>query len=126
MNFFEGRVQVTGGGRSLQWRGSPIPAPEWMQEGPALLGVRPEDLLPGSGPISLRVRVVEDLGADRFVYGDAAGVEVVYRASPDQKVPAPGEGVELGVRAGKAHWFASGHRVESGRVDHRPRGEEGQ
>ena len=112
MNFFEGTVQSGSGGRLLDWAGPAVPAPEWVPEGPALLGLRPEDLFPGTGPLSMRVRVVEDLGGDRFVYGEASGVPLVYRAEPAQHVPSPEEQISLAVRPGKEHWFVRGRRVE--------------
>lgn len=112
MNFLEGTVRTMGDARSFEWAGPRLPAPGWVPEGAATLGVRAEDLVPGSGVLPLRVRVVEDLGGDRYVYGEAGGTEVVYRAPLDRKVPEPGETVVLGIRPGAEHWFAVGRRVE--------------
>jgi ABC-type sugar transport system ATPase subunit len=114
MNFLDGTVRAPSDGRFLEWAGPPIPAPEWVPEGPALLGLRPEDLFPGTGLLSTRVRVVEDLGGDRFVYGEASGVPLVYRAEPAQHLPSPEERITLAVRRGKEHWFSGGRRVEPG------------
>jgi multiple sugar transport system ATP-binding protein len=112
MNFLEGTVRTGSGGRLLEWAGPAVPAPEWVPEGPALLGIRPEDLYPGNGSLSMAVHVVEDLGGDRFVYGETSGTPLVYRAEPTQSLPAPDERVSLAVRLGKEHWFVSGRRVE--------------
>jgi ABC-type sugar transport system ATPase subunit len=112
MNFLEGTVQCGSEGRFLEWAGGAIPAPEWVPEGPALLGLRPEDLFPGRGPLSMQVRVVEDLGGDRFVYGEASDVPLVYRAEPAQPLPLPEEAISLAVRPGKEHWFGGGRRLD--------------
>jgi ABC-type sugar transport system ATPase subunit len=59
MNFIEGKVRVKEGERQLEWSGLPLAAPGFVPEGPAVLGIRAEDLLPGSGRLSLRVRLVD-------------------------------------------------------------------
>jgi sn-glycerol 3-phosphate transport system ATP-binding protein len=113
MNFLEGTVSTISRGRFLRAAGCSIPAPAEVPEADVLLGVRPEDLFPGPGPLSLEVHVVEDLGGDRFVYGEAAGVSLVYRADPAGAVPSPGESVPLSIRSGKEHWFVEGRRVKT-------------
>ncbi len=111
MNFIEGTVRAGPQGRVLEWGGSPIVVPDWLPEGAAQLGVRPQDLVEGEAGLALRVRVVEDLGGDRFVYGDAEGVELVYRAA-EGRDPAPGDLSVLSVRPGREHWFVGGRRAE--------------
>jgi ABC-type sugar transport system ATPase subunit len=112
MNFVEGMVRSTSGGRCLEWTGPSIPAPPWVPEGPALLGIRSQDLVPGEGVLTVRVRLVEDLGGDRFVYGEAGGVDFVYRAFSEEYLPSAGDRVPILVRPSKAHWFVSDRRVE--------------
>jgi ABC-type sugar transport system ATPase subunit len=114
MNFIEGKVRVKERERQLEWSGLPLAAPGFVPEGPAVLGIRAEDLLPGSGRLSLRVRLVEDLGGDRFVYGDAGGVEIVFRAPSEGPIPAAEETVHLDVRPGREHWFVNDRRVDAG------------
>ena len=76
------------------------------------LGVRPEDFSAApDGPLAVRVRVVEDFGADRYVHGDSAGAPVVYRLPPDAPAPRPGDTLQLAVRAGKEHRFRNGRRL---------------
>jgi ABC-type sugar transport system ATPase subunit len=113
MNLLRVVVRHGGGGATASLEGGAVlPAPTALPDGEAELGVRAEDLVPGDGPLRLRVRVVEDLGADRFVYGDLGGQEVVVRLP--ERAPAPGAELALNVRPGRAHWFVSGRRVEIG------------
>jgi ABC-type sugar transport system ATPase subunit len=112
MNFIEGTVRAGPDGRRFLWGGHEISAPIPLAEGPTLLGVRPEDLVAGAGPLAVRVRVVEDLGGDRFVYGEISGVEGVYRLAPGGEAPAAGEEVPLAIRPGGEHWFVDGRRLD--------------
>jgi ABC-type sugar transport system ATPase subunit len=112
MNFVQGSVGPTAEGRRLQWSGPSIRAPGWVPDGPALLGVRPQDLIPEGGDLTIRVRLVEDLGGDCFVHGEAGGVDLVYRAPPEGKLPAPGDRRALALRPGRGHWFVDGRRIE--------------
>jgi ABC-type sugar transport system ATPase subunit len=92
--------------------GAVLRAPAALPDGEAQLGVRAEDLVPGEGPLRLRVRVVEDLGADHFVYGDLGGQEVVVRLP--EGVPVPSAELALAVRSGREHWFVGGRRADLG------------
>ncbi|HEX6194969.1 MAG TPA: sn-glycerol-3-phosphate ABC transporter ATP-binding protein UgpC [Jiangellaceae bacterium] len=94
------------------------------------LGFRPESLEPTTegteGAIPVIVDVVEELGADAFVYGEAAGgaaleaskkfqsETIIARVKP-QKVPRKGETVYLKIKAGEEHAFSvkTGERLPS-------------
>jgi ABC-type sugar transport system ATPase subunit len=114
MNFLEGRIRRHDGGARFEWAGGVLPAPATGHEGEARLGVRPEDLIPGEGTIRVRVRVIEDLGADRWVYAEAAGVELVYRHPGPSAEVRPGAEVPLAIRPGKGHWFIGERRLDTG------------
>jgi multiple sugar transport system ATP-binding protein len=75
------------------------------------LGVRPEDaFIDGSGPdrVRLQVQLVEELGADSYVYGslpgDAGDKPFVVRVN-GRSTPRPGAMVHIGVREGSEHAF---------------------
>jgi len=112
MNLIEGETSGSGDARVFSWKGGRVPAPPWVPADRVVLGIRPEDLEPGNGPISLRVRLIEDLGAESFVHGEAGGVELIYRAPEGAPPPKPGESVSLSLRPGKQHWFADGARLQ--------------
>ncbi len=107
MNLVAGRVE---GGR-FTWSGGTVPCPAALASGEATLGIRPEDLGPGEGLARLVVRVVEDLGSERFVFGRAGDDEIAVRL--DRATPAPSPGDLLPVRVhGAVHWFSDGRRVD--------------
>ncbi len=111
MNLLEGEVRRSPAGIEFRAGDFALPAPDRISDGPAVLGVRPEDLIAGDGPLRARVRFVEDLGAERFVYADLAGTEVVSRAAEGNPLPRPGSPVELAIRDGREHWFRDGRRI---------------
>jgi sn-glycerol 3-phosphate transport system ATP-binding protein len=94
------------------------PAPDLRlagKSGEALLGVRPEDLLPASesAPETLRCRVelIEALGADTLAHcalpdtsGESGGERLVARLEGSHR-PHPGEILHLGIRPGRGHLF---------------------
>ncbi|MDQ3561197.1 MAG: TOBE domain-containing protein, partial [Pseudomonadota bacterium] len=78
------------------------------------IGVRPEDVVIGSGPIEASVKVVEPTGHESIVLFDMSGAIVTARAGNDVRL-RPGEPVRLGFRGDKIHLFdrASGTRINS-------------
>ncbi|WP_028937396.1 ABC transporter ATP-binding protein [Pseudonocardia spinosispora] len=80
-----------------------VPLPRGAVSGPeVVLGVRPEGLrLVGEGGLAMTVQLVEELGADAFVYGEAmingAAKRIVVRVS-DGALPAFGETVRVALR----------------------------
>jgi multiple sugar transport system ATP-binding protein len=89
------------------------------------VGFRPEAVLVGDGPLSARIRNVEDLGSEIFVHvavehrGESA--PVVAKTAPPFS-GAAGDNVGLQI-AGTAHLFgADGLRIGSSRASLRPAG----
>ena len=73
----------------------------------ALLGVRPEDLGLADDGTSMKVTLVEELGADAYIYGEAStadgtSIPLIARAPGSTAVRM---GDEIRVRATKAHVF---------------------
>ena len=57
-------------------------------EGPLVLGVRPEDILADeSGPMTLHVDIVEELGAHRLLHGKIGAEEVTMHVGKDTEIP---------------------------------------
>jgi multiple sugar transport system ATP-binding protein len=73
-----------------------------------VVGLRPESLELASDGVPARVQVVEELGADAFVFctGEVGGAEtrLVARTDPHHP-PAVGQRVNLRMRGGEAHLF---------------------
>jgi ABC-type sugar transport system ATPase subunit len=81
---------------------------ETIADGPAVLGVRPEDLLPGRDGIALgdvTIDVIEHLGHEtmaHFTLGDHPHVARL----PANAVVLPGERLPLAIRPGAYHLFS--------------------
>ena len=70
-----------------------------------VLGIRPEDIrLGGPGNVTARVVVAELAGAEKYVYLDIAGTQVIVRTDADQPVQA-GETIDLQFRPDRLHLF---------------------
>jgi len=106
MNLLNGRVDA-GGGRFELGNGGAVPLPAGCAA-PAgrecILGLRPEHLTIGQPGMAMAVEMVEALGADLLVHGQAAGQSVVVRAPAGTRV-AVGEQVTAGFDAACVHWF---------------------
>jgi len=75
------------------------------------LGFRPEDLTIGTEGIPVEVIVVEELGADAYVYGqvtqaDGKTIDVIVRAD-GRRPPAKGETIHVAVKPEQAHVFST-------------------
>ncbi|MFM8497908.1 MAG: ABC transporter ATP-binding protein [Planctomycetia bacterium] len=109
MNFFAGRVaggmfEAAAGGRL------PLPAGAAWPEGPAVLGVRPEDLVVVAGDdprafLRIALDVVENMGAETMAHFRLAGADHVVRLEADSAA-RPGDTVSLGPRPEGVHLFA--------------------
>jgi len=120
MNFFAGRIE---GGRFLPADGGaavePAAAAGRLPDGPAVLGLRPEDLsvdpaLPALGEVELDV--VEEMGHEILAYFRHADGGMVARLAPDRSYRA-GERVRLAFRPEALHFFgadAEGNRLNRG------------
>jgi multiple sugar transport system ATP-binding protein len=83
-----------------------------------VLGLRPESLEVGPDGVPARVEVVEELGADAYVFcvAEVAGEELKLVArTKARNVPRRGDQVALSPRPNEAHLFdsATGERVET-------------
>jgi multiple sugar transport system ATP-binding protein len=109
MNFFPGRIvgdafDVVGGGR-LPLEGAAA------AEGPAVLGVRPEDLvvLPEAAErafLRVGLDVVEHTGPETMAHFRLEGRDHAVRLEADSTAK-PGDTVSLGARPGATHLFAA-------------------
>jgi multiple sugar transport system ATP-binding protein len=82
-----------------------------------VVGIRPEHFEIGSRGIGMQIDVVEELGADAYLYGrvtgpdDAFGQPIVARAD-GRDPPSRGSRVRLHPQPGHLHYFAvDGHRL---------------
>jgi multiple sugar transport system ATP-binding protein len=64
---------------------------------PVVVGVRPEHLVIGQGPVQARVLAVEWLGHERHIVCDVAGEKVTVREPYEGAPPQAGDQVPLGV-----------------------------
>ncbi len=113
MNFFAGEVvdgqfQLASGGK--------VPVDATPPVGPAILGIRPEDLLTDGDGIPLAtvaLDVVEHMGHETIAHFELAGQQHIARLGAD--TPArPGDQLALAVRPGAYHLFAgdaAGRRI---------------
>ena len=62
--------------------------------------------------MAVRVRLVENLGSEQFVYSQSPAGEVVFRVPDGAAAPKPDERVTLAPREGRLHWFVGDRRVE--------------
>ncbi|MDT7835940.1 sn-glycerol-3-phosphate import ATP-binding protein UgpC [Aquabacterium sp. OR-4] len=110
MNLLEGRGEA---GRFTLAHGQGLPqtAP---QDGPLLLGVRPEHLtLDAQGAWAMAVQTVEMLGAERLVHGLIGSQLITLRLDATLPAPRRGDTVHMSPMAGHLHWFeaTSGRRL---------------
>jgi sn-glycerol 3-phosphate transport system ATP-binding protein len=117
MNLLTG--QATAAGFEIGGQVLPLPGPA-PRPGSLILGLRPEHAewvveQQGGAPDSwtLRVEVVEMLGAERLVHGRLAGEPFTLRVEGTLPPPAPGQILTLSLPAARLHWFdpSSGQRV---------------
>jgi multiple sugar transport system ATP-binding protein len=103
---------------SVSIGGTPIAVPAGVGE--VVVGVRPESLALAGDGIPAQVQVVEEVGADAYVFctADVAGVETKLVArTPARNAPGRGERVNLRPTAEETHLFDSveGTRLGAGR-----------
>ena len=116
MNLITGKVASDGarfelsGGASIK-----LPAAQERVLGrECILGVRPEHMTLGRPGLSMKVEMVEALGADVLVHGAAGDQTLVIRAPAGVQVEV-GQVVEAGFDAVSMHWFdpATTKRLEA-------------
>ena len=83
--------------------------------GPLTVGLRPEQLSPGDGPLTGTLRHVESLGADAYLHIDRDGETLIVRAAPEAAAGLrPGARVSAAVTKGAPLLFgADGARIEA-------------
>ena len=109
-----------GSNGSVSFGGTTVDLPAGMRTGgreSVVVGLRPEALELADDGLPARVEVVEELGADAFVFciADVGGSEAKLVARVDaRRRPARGDRVSLRPRSGEAHLFdcESGARLE--------------
>jgi multiple sugar transport system ATP-binding protein len=111
MNRFDGTLEnggVRAGGALLRPSDQQLRAAQG--HGKLVVGIRPEHLsVGGSGELTVKVALVEDLGSDSFIYGSLADdpeSNVIVRSG--RKHPSPGEVIKVGVDTTQLHLFDAG------------------
>ena len=117
MNLLE--LPVVDGGVSFGDQVHPVPRDVLGRAGDdrVVLGVRPEDLEPADAGLAVEVDVVEELGADAYVYGHTTvdGQQHTVTARVDgRRPPEKGERLHVRPRSGHVHLFdvGSGARLD--------------
>ena len=120
MNLIEGAITEGGvnvGGANVAIERTSLDAATSEGAKTVTVGFRPEDLIISSDGIPVQVIVVEELGADAYVYGqvhDAEGktVDVIVRAD-GRTPPTKGETIHVQVKPNNSHVFStvSGERL---------------
>ena len=123
MNLIE--APLTEGGATVRGSLVPLPREVLTRAGEAglksvTLGFRPEDVTlteDTAGGMPVEVLLVEELGADAYVYGevllpDGSGKQIIARTD-GRRPPGKGETVHITVKEGHAHVFspADGERL---------------
>ena len=106
MNLLRGRVSDDGLRFDLG-EGTPITLPfahTALAQRDVLLGIRPEQLVPGQPGIALSVELVEMLGADLLVHALAGRQRVVLRVATGADIHALQQ-ISAGFSAQSMHWF---------------------
>jgi len=79
------------------------------------VGMRPEDLVIGDRGLAVQVDVVEELGADAYIYGHALGTDdqQIIARTDGRRPPAKGETIHFAPKPDHVHLFdtASGARL---------------
>jgi sn-glycerol 3-phosphate transport system ATP-binding protein len=105
MNLLSGKVGSDGMHFELGGANVRLPAAqERLTNRECILGIRPEHMTLGRPGLSIKVEMVEALGADVLVHGTAGDQSLVIRA-PSGVQAEVGQTVEAGFDAAAMHWF---------------------
>jgi multiple sugar transport system ATP-binding protein len=105
MNLLEGRLEAAGAGLVFTGPGFSLPVASGGAAGQKVtLGVRPEDILLGSGDGSMTIRVVEPTGHETIVMADVGGFGLTLRAPADLAL-TPGVERRFSVKKQRLHAF---------------------
>jgi len=126
MNLVDGELANSGSGWTFETDNLSIPLPPLTTDaaaGPATLGVRPEHVTFGEGPIEGAIQVVEQTGHENIVIAKFANDLRITGRAPAAHVWKPGEPVRIRIETGESHIFAAGpngKRLNQPRVAARP------
>jgi multiple sugar transport system ATP-binding protein len=97
---------------AVELGGVRVPVPAGAPRGEIVVGLRPESLEVAADGIPAEVEVVEEIGADSYVFAAADVGKLVARVETKQ-APERGERITLRPRPGEAHLFdpVSGARI---------------
>jgi ABC-type sugar transport system ATPase subunit len=97
---------------AVELGGVRVPVPAGTPHGEIVVGLRPESLDVAPEGIPAEVEVVEEIGADSYVFAAADVGKLVARVET-KRAPERGERISLRPRAEEAHLFdpASGARI---------------
>ncbi|HYD63646.1 MAG TPA: sn-glycerol-3-phosphate import ATP-binding protein UgpC [Noviherbaspirillum sp.] len=105
MNLLSGKVGSDGMHFELGGANVRLPVTqERLMNRECILGIRPEHMTLGRPGLSIKVEMVEALGADVLVHGAAGEQSLVIRAPSGVQVEV-GQTVEAGFDAASMHWF---------------------
>ncbi|PWJ17052.1 ABC transporter ATP-binding protein [Jannaschia seohaensis] len=111
MNLIDGEIRQSGGTWQFHAPGLTLDCPPLLDSarpGPACLGIRPEGVVFGSGPIEGVVQVVEQTGHENIVVARiGADMRLTGRVGAE-RVWQAGETVRCGIDIDRAHIFAAG------------------
>ena len=116
------KTSVSGGKAQLGKLSVDVPASVGSS---VIIGIRPEGFIPSTDGFAVNVEVVEELGADAFVYGQPAdsnisfaqatedGAQIIVRWDP-KTPPKPGDTITVSADASSIHLFnaQSGERLK--------------
>jgi multiple sugar transport system ATP-binding protein len=116
------KTSVSGGKAQLGKLSIDVPASAGSS---VIVGIRPEGFVPSSEGFAVKVEVVEELGADAFVYGQPAdsnisfaqasedGAQIIVRWDP-KTPPKPGDTITVSADLSAIHLFSaeSGERLK--------------
>jgi ABC-type sugar transport system ATPase subunit len=111
MNLIDGQLVQEGGRWRFEAPGLALALPPLRPEaraGAACLGLRPEDVRIGTGPVEGIVKVVEQTGHENIVVLRIAGEERLTVRVPAGRLWSAGESVRCELDADNAHVFAAG------------------
>ena len=111
MNLMDGEIAGSGTGWRFEAPGLSIPLPplsDAAAAGPAALGIRPEHVTFGGGPIEGVIQVVEQTGHENIVVAKIPNDVRITGRAPANHLWHPGEPVRIGIETDEAHVFAAG------------------
>jgi ABC-type sugar transport system ATPase subunit len=109
INLFDGELKSGEGGSIFHGKTFqlPVPCAAPLPAGPAMLGVRPEDLrlADGGGTITAAVRLIEPVGSETYLHlATTDGSRIVVRAPADTQVTVD-ENLAVEIPTAKVHLF---------------------